>query len=48
MDLIKPLVYLCRNRFQWFWFRGDAAFAKPEIYDYRESKRVSYFMRLQL
>ncbi len=29
-----------------FWFRGDAAFAKPGIYDYCESKRVTYFIRL--
>ena len=34
LDLIKPLVDRYRKRFQLFWFRGDAAFAKPEIYDY--------------
>ncbi len=44
--LIKPLVDGCRMRFQLFGYRGDAAFAKPEIYDYRESKRVTYFIRL--
>ena len=41
LDLIKPLVDRYRKRFQLFWFRGDAAFAKPEIYDYCESKRVT-------
>lgn len=46
LDLIKPLVDRYRKRFQLFWFRGDAAFAKPEIYDYCESKRVTYFIRL--
>ena len=44
--LIKPLVDRYRKRFQLFRFRGDAAFAKPEIYDYGESKRVTYFIRL--
>jgi hypothetical protein len=46
LDLIKPLVDRYRKRFQLFWFRGDAAFAKPGIYDYCESKRVTYFIRL--
>lgn len=46
LDLIKPLVDHYRSRFQLFWFRGDAAFAKPEIYEYCESKRVTYFIRL--
>jgi hypothetical protein len=46
LDLIKPLVDRYRRRFQLFWFRGDAAFAKPEIYEYCESKRVTYFIRL--
>jgi hypothetical protein len=46
LDLIKPLVERYRNRFQLFWLRGDAAFAKPEIYDYCESKGVTYFIRL--
>jgi len=36
LDLIKPLVDRYRSRFQLFWFRGDAAFAKPEIYEYCE------------
>ena len=46
LDLIKPLVDRYRSRFQLFWFRGDAAFAKPEIYEHCESKRVTYFIRL--
>jgi hypothetical protein len=46
LDLIQPLVDRYRSRFQLFWFRGDAAFAKPEIYEYCESKRVTYFIRL--
>ena len=27
-------------------FRADAAFAKPELYDYRESKHIGYAIRL--
>lgn len=29
-----------------FWLRGDAAFAQPEVYEYCESERVTYFIRL--
>ena len=32
--------------FKLFWFRGDAAFAKPEIYEYCEKQRITYFIRL--
>jgi len=44
--LIQPPVDRYRKRFQLFWFRGDAAFAKPEISDYCASKRLTYFIRL--
>ena len=27
-------------------FRADAAFAKPELYDYLESKHIGYAIRL--
>ncbi len=46
LDLIQPLVDRYRSRFQLFWLRADAAFAKPEIYEYCESQRVTYFIRL--
>ena len=35
-----------RSRFVLFWLRGDAAFAQPEIYEYCEGERVTYFIRL--
>jgi hypothetical protein len=35
-----------RSWFKLFCFRGDAAFAKPEIYEYREEHRITYFIRL--
>ncbi len=34
----------------WFgllWLRGDSAFASPDIYEYCEKKRVTYFLRLR-
>jgi len=35
-----------RPRFTLFWLRGDAAFAIPELYEYCERERVTYFIRL--
>ena len=29
-------------------FRGDAAFAKPEVYRYLEQKKIGYAIRLSL
>jgi hypothetical protein len=29
-----------------FWLRGDAVFADPEVYEYCEDERVTYFIRL--
>ena len=47
LDLIKPLVDRYRKKFNLFWLRGDSAFADPDIYDFCESKRVTYFIRLR-
>ena len=46
LEFIKPMVERYRPWFKLFWFRGDAAFAKPEIYEYCEEQRLTYFMRL--
>jgi hypothetical protein len=46
LEFIKPLVNRYRSWFKLFWLRGDAAFAKPEIYKYCEEKRLTYFIRL--
>ena len=46
MDFIKSLVERYRARFRLFWFRGDAAFALPVIYDYCERECITYFIRL--
>jgi hypothetical protein len=45
-EFIKPIVARYRAWFKIFWFRGDAAFAKPEIYEYYEEHRITYFIRL--
>jgi hypothetical protein len=46
LDFIKPVVERYRGWFKLFWLRGDAAFAKPEIYEYCEEHRITFFIRL--
>ena len=46
LGLIKPIVARYRKRFNLFWLRGDSAFADPDIYDFFEDNRVTYFIRL--
>jgi hypothetical protein len=46
LEFIKPVVERYRGWFKLFWFRGDAAFANPETYDYCEDERITYFIRL--
>ena len=46
LEFIGPIVKRYRTWFKLFWFRGDAAFAKPGIYEYCEEQRITYFIRL--
>jgi hypothetical protein len=46
LQFIKPIVERYRGWFKLFWFRGDAAFANPETYEYCEERRITYFIRL--
>jgi len=46
LKFITPLVERYRPWFKLFWLRGDAAFANPEIYEYCEEQRITYFIRL--
>ena len=46
LEFIKPMVERYRDWFKLFWFRGAAAFAKPEIYEYCEEQHITYFIRL--
>ncbi|MBM4296055.1 MAG: transposase [Deltaproteobacteria bacterium] len=41
LKFIKPIVKRYRGWFKLFWFRGDAAFANPETYEYCEEHRAS-------
>jgi hypothetical protein len=36
LEFIRPIVERYRGWFKLFWFRGDAAFANPETYEYCE------------
>ncbi|MBU4232657.1 MAG: IS1380 family transposase [Proteobacteria bacterium] len=46
LEFIGPIVKRYRTYFKLFWFRGDAAFAKPGIYEYCEEQRITCFIRL--
>ncbi len=48
LDFIKPIVKRYRDQFKLFWFRGDAAFALPDVYEYCEKERITYFIRLPM
>jgi hypothetical protein len=37
-DVLEPVLARYRERGLQLWFRGDAAFAKPEIYELRGSR----------
>ncbi len=47
LDLIKPIATSYRKKFKLFWLRGDSAFADPDIYQYCEANRMTYFIRLR-
>ena len=44
--VLEPVVERYRNRDLRRYFRGDAAFAKPEIYDFLEAEGYAYAIRL--
>jgi len=46
LEFLDPIVKRYRSRFILFWLRGDAAFAQPEVYEYCEGERVTYFITL--
>ena len=45
-DVLVPVVERYKERQVRLYFRGDAAFASPEIYDYLEAEGVLYAIRL--
>jgi len=45
-ELLEPVVQRYENKIIRKYFRGDAAFAKPEIYEYLEENSLLYAIRL--
>ena len=44
--VLKPVVARYKGRVSRLYFRGDAGFANPDIYDYLEAESVKYAIRL--
>ena len=45
-DVLVPVVERYKERQGRLYFRGDAAFASPDIYDYLEAEGMLYAIRL--
>ncbi len=46
-DLLQPIVERYRATGKRIYFRGDAAFASPDMYEYLESEGILYAMRIK-
>ena len=46
-DLLEPIVERYKHTGKRLYFRGDAAFASPDVYEYLEEKKVLYAIRLK-
>jgi hypothetical protein len=44
--VLKPVVARYRGKVSRIYFRADAGFANPEVYEYLESERIKYAIRL--
>jgi hypothetical protein len=44
--VLKPVVARYQRKVSRLYFRADAGFANPEVYDYLESERIKYAIRL--
>jgi Transposase DDE domain group 1 len=44
--LLEPVIARYRDRVKRLYFRGDAAFANPEMYEFLEIERAGYTIRL--
>ena len=45
-ELLEPVVKGYREKGLRLLFRGDAAFGKPELYEYLEQEKIGYAIRL--
>ena len=46
-NVLEPVVMRYKERKVRLYFRGDAAFASPEIYEYLEAEGLLYVIRLK-
>jgi hypothetical protein len=44
--VLEPVIVRYRSMVKRLYFRGDAAFANPEIYEFLEAERIAYTIRL--
>jgi Transposase DDE domain group 1 len=45
-SVLKPVVVRYRGKLSRLYFRADAGFANPEVYEYLEAERIKYAIRL--
>jgi hypothetical protein len=45
-EVLEPMVARCRGTVKRLYFRGDAAFANPEMYEFLEAEGIGYTIRL--
>jgi hypothetical protein len=45
-DVLEPLVTRYRDKVSRLYFRADAAFANPDVYEFLEAERIKYAIRL--
>jgi hypothetical protein len=44
--VLKPVVARYQGKVSRIYFRADAAFAMPEVYEFLEAERINYAIRL--
>jgi hypothetical protein len=44
--VLKPVVARYQGKVSRIYFRADAAFAMPEVYEFLEAERIKYAIRL--
>jgi hypothetical protein len=45
-DVLEPVLWRYRGRLKRLYFRGDAAFINPEVYEFLEAEGMGYAIRL--
>ena len=45
-DVLEPVVTRYRGKVSRIYFRADAAFANPDVYEYLEAERIKYAIRI--